>query len=358
MTDREQILIHHVKKSIDFAELNLSKLNDDTVALAGKSSVKIRHLLNNLCSFPHTHYLEIGCNIGDAFITALYGNQSTCSSAIGIEQWNKTWRLTKRLQNNCHQFLPLDSYQLILGNSLLVSPSSLKEKVNLYYYRGDDPALAFEHYNEIFENVFISIVDNWSSEQTRQKTLETLQNLHYDVLFETVVSPKNAWDKEKLVAVIRKMKKPYLILENTHCSGFGASLSSVLGALDLYERDNYAGLIVNFNDGLFFDSEKGQNWWEYFFEPISLGRETSSQYTFTSPDVSCIIGNGFWLPRNRAYELIEKYVTLKPEIKNDMTSYVTQYFQGHYVIGVHHRGTDKIVEAPRVSFEKNICNDH
>ena len=71
-TENEQALIAHVCMSIERAEKHLSRLYEDVLQIDGMSSAKVRHFLNNLCSKPNTHYLEIGVWKGSTFLASLF----------------------------------------------------------------------------------------------------------------------------------------------------------------------------------------------------------------------------------------------------------------------------------------------
>jgi hypothetical protein len=146
----------------------------------------------------------------------------------------------------------------------------------------------------------------------------------------------------------------FLILNNPVNAGFGAVFSSVLSALNLYDQGNYAGIKIDLNSGIYLDSEHGPNWWEYFFEPIDLGDMTKPNYIFSQGDVSLLINNGFVIPRERALELIQKYIRIKPSLQKKINRFTRRKFKDCFIIGIHHRGTDKKLETPIVSYETTL----
>lgn len=54
--------------------------------------------------------------------------------------------------------------------------------------------------------------------------------------------------------------------------------------------------------------------------------------------------------RHEARRLIDDYIHVKPEIMEKITQFQIDNFMGKFVISVHYRGTDKIVEAPSVDY--------
>ncbi len=135
-------------------------------------------------------------------------------------------------------------------------------------------------------------------------------------------------------------------------SGMFASFGSVLGALHLFEQGQIQGVHIDFKDGHYYDPERGSNWWEYYFEPIHLGDPQAEIHHCSPQEVIQLAGMGFHLERFDAYRLIKNYIKIKPELQKAIDQYYQANFASHYVIGVHHRGTDKIVEWPLVAYEK------
>lgn len=60
-------------------------------------------------------------------------------------------------------------------------------------------------------------------------------------------------------------------------AGFFSLYFQVLGAIDFCKRTR-CNLVLNFNSGLYVDSQVGPNWWEYYFEGADFisGRERLS----------------------------------------------------------------------------------
>ena len=56
------------------------------------------------------------------------------------------------------------------------------------------------------------------------------------------------------------------------------------------------------------------------------------------------------MPREREYELIQKYIHIRSHIAQQIDDFCKEYFGGNFVVGVHYRGTDKL-EADPVSYE-------
>ncbi len=142
-----------------------------------------------------------------------------------------------------------------------------------------------------------------------------------------------------------------IYVELNFYSGLGSVIGAVLGALQVYDQGNMAGLTVHL-DHLYLDPAVGPNWWEYFFEPIHLGNQHAPHYQCTMQDAIDLAYLGLPTPSINNYALIQKYVRIKSHIQAEIDEFVRQHFESFYVIGVHHRGTDKNTEWPIVSYEK------
>lgn len=145
---------------------------------------------------------------------------------------------------------------------------------------------------------------------------------------------------------------PLLVHNNGAAGGMFAVFSSVLGSLKCFETGQYSGISVEFNNGYYQDQNYGPNWWEYYFEPIHVGNRENGVLECSYEVYKHVITEGFFLSREEGFQLIQKYIHLKPEIQKALDQFVNKKFKDHFVIGVHFRGTDKIVEWRRSSYEE------
>ncbi len=160
---------------------------------------------------------------------------------------------------------------------------------------------------------------------------------------------------------IKVRRKEILVMncgENGEIDGLYAQFTVILGLLEHCEAwaQVYAGARVDFEDqGLYYDAAFGRNSWEYFFEPIDMGRESQAgerriglreQYRFAQ--------RGEDMPRPSAHALISRHIHPKPHVQRKVDSFVRAHFAECHVIGIHYRGTDKWIESPRVPYEE-VC---
>lgn len=188
-TQREDLLINHVKKSIALAEKRISKLTPGVLAVEGMTSPKIKHLLNNLCTLPQTSYLEIGVWKGATFTAALYANHDSIQQAVGIDNWSERGGPEAEFKNNCCTFIANVSYQFYTHDSFTIHKDGLfNAPVDIYFYDGNHSEeaqmKAFTYYDSLFAPTFIAIVDDWNHEPARIGTKKSFEKLGYTVVFE------------------------------------------------------------------------------------------------------------------------------------------------------------------------------
>ena len=93
---------------------------------------------------------------------------------------------------------------------------------------------------------------------------------------------------------------------------------------------------VLWDSGLYIDINKGNNYWEYYFEQI--GNPNDINKRILTHDMSW---NRKDFCRERTNNLINKYVKIKPHIQEKINSFWTTHVNKNNVLGVHLRLTDK-----------------
>lgn len=83
-----------VEAALTLSDVGQSKISERERELFGLSSVRLRALINNLCSIKDTNYLELGVYRGATLISAMFGNP-TCK-AVGVDNFKYEERELKR----------------------------------------------------------------------------------------------------------------------------------------------------------------------------------------------------------------------------------------------------------------------
>lgn len=143
------------------------------------------------------------------------------------------------------------------------------------------------------------------------------------------------------------------VLLRSRPGGMFSIFMDVVALAESYEAGHVGGFRVAFGTtGLYYEEGKGYNWWNYYCKPIHYGKMQGKKIL----EIKRIhpLSNPFRIENQRSREevhrLIQKYIKIKPGIRAAIDNFERTEFHGHYMIGVHYRGTDKIIEAPRVAY--------
>jgi hypothetical protein len=127
--------------------------------------------------------------------------------------------------------------------------------------------------------------------------------------------------------------------------GFFSLVFQALGAIDFCRRNN-CEIIINYDSGCYIDSEIGPNWWQYYFENnkfdfrSKFNESRAIRLDHREREMFAILGGT--LDAALAHQLITE-IGLKDWILGKVSKYEQQYFSDRHVIGIHYRGTDKVI---------------
>jgi len=107
----------------------------------------------------------------------------------------------------------------------------------------------------------------------------------------------------------------------------------VLDLLNSYEEKRFESVEVSFDrEGHYYDSQKGPDWWNYYFEPINLGPQNSKKKIYGCTSYVNPYNIEFHTSRSQAHSLIKTYIRIKPDILHEIDRFEADEFKGHYVI--------------------------
>jgi len=209
--------VDFLKKCIIDATNHVSSIpnSSDILRIEGMSSTKVRHLLNNVCSLPDARYLEIGTWKGSTLISALYSNMHV--DATCIENFSDFKGPKEEFKSNTETRIGqglIPKFQFIENDCFQVKLDTIKKK-NIYFFDGghtvEDHIKAFTYYNDILDDEFICIVDDWNHkhDNVRKGTEEAFKQLSYKVLHSEILparynGDKDLWWNGIYAAVVRK----------------------------------------------------------------------------------------------------------------------------------------------------------
>jgi hypothetical protein len=134
---------------------------------------------------------------------------------------------------------------------------------------------------------------------------------------------------------------PYYVCTSPGNRGFFSHMLTVLGFLDFLDQNKYNGKVY-FNQGYYLDLRYGKNWWNYYFEPIEIGKFNSNIKRISGRRLSEMANEtAKYMPRKRASYLYNRYIKLKPNLQKTIDDFINNNFKDCFLIGVHYRGTDK-----------------
>lgn len=144
----------------------------------------------------------------------------------------------------------------------------------------------------------------------------------------------------------------YIKKKSSITQGLGADFNNVLSLLHLYEMGFCAGLEIDYQDtGNYYDPRFGENWWNYYFEPLQVGNPDGSSIcehkSFVNGAISTLVAT-----REENFELIQKYIRIKAPILAKVSAFEQNFFTTPFVLGVFHRGTDKHIDATTMSYDE------
>lgn len=179
-------LIEHLKKSVEDAELERSKISQEILELEGFSGNMTRHFYNNLLSIPGIRYLEIGTWLGSSLCSAMYKNKAKITCIDNWSQFSSEEDIQGRFLKNLNQYRGENEVTLIEADCFAVDDSKL-QTYTVYLYDGahskEDHKKALTHFIDCLDDTFIYICDDWNWDDVRRGTIEAIQELNLEVLY-------------------------------------------------------------------------------------------------------------------------------------------------------------------------------
>lgn len=198
-TPREQLLIEHLKRSILNAELGYSGLNNEIIALPGDTGLRIKLILNSICSLPNNHYVEYGDHNQATFISALFNNDRSIKRALAISSEPNNFESDARFYDAYNAYVWNINYKLCSQQYAASSAKELlTEPIDIYFYRGnvkhDSLEQIFESYTKFFAESYIVAINDWGSNNVAAKAAAMFDKLGYKIIFEYAWTPNASQD--------------------------------------------------------------------------------------------------------------------------------------------------------------------
>lgn len=202
-------LVEHVKQSIARAEQNQSKLTANAINVPSFTSLKIRHLLNNLGSMMGLHYLEIGVHKGGTFVAANF--QNALESSMAVDNWSEFAQggeSRRQFLDNASRLLPAGSYDFLEVDCFTMTSVHLKAPVNFYLYDGNHSyeaqKQALTYFKSMLADQFILVVDDHDWPDVKRGTNDGINEAGLKRLYEAELPGAQGWWNGLYVGVLSK----------------------------------------------------------------------------------------------------------------------------------------------------------
>lgn len=182
--------IELIKDAIERADKMQSAHAAETYDVPALTSLKIRHLLNNIGALGK-NYLEIGVHRGGTFTAAIAGNENlefiTAVDSFESDMSGETARID--FMNNVQKHKPhFSDMQLIVSDAFAVDLEKLVELIDVYLYDGghseDQQRMAVTYYAPNMADEFILMVDDYDWEEVQKGTQDGIKEANLEILFE------------------------------------------------------------------------------------------------------------------------------------------------------------------------------
>lgn len=114
---------------------------------------------------------------------------------------------------------------------------------------------------------------------------------------------------------------------------------TTLGLLDEYDRGQNAGFEISFDcNGKHYSTERGPNWWDYYFTFHSVGSSDQCSVVRVPRYKRSILRfkTACTMAPERAHYLLNKYMHLQPALKNQLDTIRQKYWpQNISVVGIY-----------------------
>ena len=201
--------------AIDDALKNKSKFRPEVYSARGLSSPRVRHLLNNLCSYDDSVYLELGTYMGSTFFAAIMDNNIPC---FGVDNFSEPncQPMTKNIYwtecgNPLEEFkVNFDKYENGETTFIGTSIKDLKEedfegkKPNVIFYDANHDYVEqlnnLNHVLPFLADKFILVIDDANFDGVVESAIQFVSENKLDVYFErkllsgVIENPHHWWN--------------------------------------------------------------------------------------------------------------------------------------------------------------------
>ena len=183
----EETYTQAIQNALTKASLYDSKLSNEIFLLDGMSGYMTRCFYNNLCSMNDVRYLEIGSWKGSTLCSAMYKNPH--GTFLAIENFSEFHGPREEFLRNMDTF-KYGNVSFLERDCFSVDTTTIPQKFNIFMYDGNHEYAShyrvLSHYLDLFDDLFIYIVDDYNWPFVREATEKSIQDCKCTVLYEHI----------------------------------------------------------------------------------------------------------------------------------------------------------------------------
>lgn len=190
MTTKQKIKA--IKEAIEKAKNHQSKMDDVAWSVPALSSLKIRHLMNNLGAIS-TKYLECGVHIGGLFCSTIANNSLLTATANDSFASDETGEIKyePQFRANVTKCLPGNTiFTFRKGDTFEIPPMHVPSGIDLYLFDADhsyeSQRKAMTHFLPAMADTYIACIDDYDWEDVAKGTEDGIKEAGVSVLFKEV----------------------------------------------------------------------------------------------------------------------------------------------------------------------------
>lgn len=178
-----------ISACIDQAIQRKSKLTPLAISVPALSSLRIRHLMNNLGSISY-RYLEVGVHKSGLFSSTICNNPNL-GGITAVDSWESDEHSEDKAElqfdENTAMLKPLDvPFSKIKRDAFAADLSKILGPIDLFLYDAghsySDQSDALVYYKPILNETFIYCCDDWTFGDVKEGTMDGIERGGYEIL--------------------------------------------------------------------------------------------------------------------------------------------------------------------------------
>lgn len=210
------VKIEQIKECIERAKRHESQLSHAALNVPSFTSIKIRHLLNNLGAISK-RYLECGTHLGGHFCSVCYYNPLKEAVAIdNYSEFSKGGETKEEFLDNADSFVCMGTVFALIEEDCFTVKGLPENHFDFYNYDAQhtesSQQRAVSHFLPNLTEEFIFVVDDWQFPGVESGTRAGIKLSKLETLFECVLEtkegeqPNDAWHNGFAVFLLKQTK--------------------------------------------------------------------------------------------------------------------------------------------------------